>query len=261
MIRWKFTDAGLLLLSLLLAAGLVWIKGQERIDRRTLNGIPISLENLPPNLVLPDNWVTPNTVVIVQGPRNTIDLIRQSQSGFYVDMSKVPLAEGETPASVILTSEMFLTNLVDETDRNRIAVVEESIVPRQLSFYILPWDITQPQPSYENLEAGANQLAVPLLRVQKNVPVTVPLRGDPPGPLHLDRVRIDPPEVTVTGPRQAVDKIKSVSTPLLDLEYISLENPLYLMPLPDLEQDFGVRPVEKSIRSVTVTLILTKKGT
>ncbi len=79
--------------------------------------------------------------------------------------------------------------------------------------------------------------------------------------LQLNRVKIDPPEITVTGPRLAVDKIKSVSTPLLDLEFISLDNPLYLMPLPDLELEFGVRPVEKSIRGVTVTLILTKKGT
>ncbi|MFB3786411.1 MAG: CdaR family protein [bacterium] len=260
MIRWKSNDAGVLFLSVLLAVGLVWIKGQERIDRRTLNGIPISLENMPDNLVLPDTWVTPNTVVTVQGPRNTIDLIRQSQSGFYVDMSKIALSEGETPASVILTGEMFLTNMVDESDRSRISVVEESIVPRQLSFYLIPWDITQPQPSYENLEAGANQLAVPLLRIEKNVQVTIPLQGDPPGVLKLNRVKIEPPEITITGPRQAVDKIKSVSTPLLDLEFISLDNPLYLMPLPDLEHEFGVRPVEKSIRGVTVTLILTKKG-
>ncbi|MCP4582884.1 MAG: hypothetical protein GY839_14840, partial [candidate division Zixibacteria bacterium] len=65
-------------------------------------------------------------------------------------------------------------------------------------------------------------------------------------------------EIIVTGSREAVDRIKSVSTAILDISLSTLKTPPQYMALPDLKVKYGVWPVEKSIRGVTVTLKLTK---
>lgn len=257
MSRWG-TNSGLLFLSFLMAVGIVWIKGQDRLDSRTLRGIPVSIEGLPSNLVLPDPWTPPTVSVKLLGPRNVImDFIRPDQCRFFIPFSWKELPEDNTPQTVILNQTMFRTGLVDESDRARISVEEETIQPIKASIVILPWDVTQERPRYDNL-ITPDSATIPLYRIQKKVPIIAPTMSEPPNGLKLKEILIDPPEIQVTGPREAVDRIQAVSTAFLDLSYVSQQTPPQFMALPDLEEVFSVWPVAKTIRGVTVTLKLTR---
>jgi YbbR domain-containing protein len=52
--------------------------------------------------------------------------------------------------------------------------------------------------------------------ISKAVPVRV-VRGDPPLDLEVYSVRVDPPRVTITGPRSHVEKIREISTENISL--------------------------------------------
>ncbi|MGC9327148.1 MAG: hypothetical protein ACP5I1_05920 [Candidatus Hinthialibacter sp.] len=145
------SNNGLLFLSFLMAVGIVWIKGQERIDARTIGGIPVSVENLPSNLVLPERWNSPEATVMLQGPRNILEMIRSVQCGFFIPFSEQILPEKDEPRNLILNASMFRTSLDNQDDQVPISVLESSIHPRQASIYLLPWDITQEQPEYKHL--------------------------------------------------------------------------------------------------------------
>jgi len=246
-----------MIVSFFLAVGIVWIKGQERIVPRTLFNIPVSVENLGENLVLPDNWLRPTAALTIQGPRNTIDLI--SESAFTIDLSKIDIPEDGSPLIVTLRSDMFRTNLMNPNDRLRISVNEDEIIPQQVAIHFLEWDIDKPPPNYKDIPDTANQLIIPVYQLVKHVPIVVPHRGALGEDFTLDRIISDPETVAVTGRREAIDRIKSVSTPLLDLNFFDEEqNPLSL-PLTGLEGTYNVRLVNDAIRHVTVTVQLKKK--
>ncbi|MBN2326252.1 MAG: YbbR-like domain-containing protein [Candidatus Omnitrophica bacterium] len=256
MTRWG-SNGGLLFLSFLMAVGIVWIKGQERIDSRTVGGVPVSVENLPANLVLPERWSTPEATVTLQGPRNVLEMIRAVQCGFFIPFSDQILPEGDEPRNMILNASMFRTSMTNDDNQVPISVVETSIHPRQASIHLLPWDITQEQPEYKDL-LSPDVITIPIYRVQKEVSVIAPVTGSPPNGLKFRDVVIDPPKILITGPKDAVARINSVSTDIFDLNYVLPQTPPQYMALPDLTKDFSVWPVEKNIRGVTVTIRLAK---
>ncbi len=252
------SNSGILFLSFLMAVGIVWIKGQERIDRRVLSGIPISVEKIPQNLVLPDAWIPPTARVTLQGPRIAIDMMRSPQCGFFFSLAELDFPEDGSPQNVVLTESMFRTSKVDEADRNLISVDENSIHPRQVSLYVLPWDVSGDQPPYNNIPTSADIISLPLYRVQKTITINAPIMGGLSNGLKLQEMIVDPPEIVVTGSREAVERINSVSTAILDISLSTLKTPPQYMALPDLKVKYDVWPVDKSIRGVTVTLKLTK---
>jgi len=252
------SSSGILFLSFLMAVGIVWIKGQERIDRRVLNGIPISMEDIPENLVLPDAWIPPAARVTLQGPRIAIDMIRSPQCGFFVSLKEYDFSDDGTPRNVVLSESMFRTSMVDEADRSLITIDENSIHPRQVSLYMIPWNVSKDQSPYHNLPLSDDVISLPLYRVQKSIPINAPIMGGLSNGLKLKEVIVDPPEILVTGSREAVDRIQSVSTAILDISLSTLKTPPQYMALPDLKVEYNVWPVKESIRGVTVTLKLTK---
>jgi hypothetical protein len=256
MSRWG-SNGGLLFISFLMAVGIVWIKAQDRMDRRTLTGIPVSVENLPGNMVLPDSWTPPAANVLVRGPRRVLELISAAQCGFFIRFSPQTMPEKNSPQNVILTESMFRTSLMDDDDQKRIAVDETSIHPRQVSLYFLPWNVDQQRPDYDDINS-TDSLTIPIYLLQKKIHINAPVVGNLPGGLKLKDVVVDPPDLVITGPREAVDRIRSVSTATMDLSYISSQPPPQYMELPDMEEQFAVWPVEKTIRGVTVTLMLSK---
>lgn len=256
MSRWG-SNGGLLLISFLMAVGIVWIKAQERLDRRSYSGIPVSVENLPNNIMMPDPWTPPAVSVTLGGPRSVLDMIRAVQCGFFIHLSPQILPENETPLDVILTASMFRTSMMDDDDLGRITVDETSIRPRKVSLFLLPWDVEKDRPDYKSL-SSPDSLIIPIYRIQKKVPVNAPTVGSMPSGLKLKDVVVDPPAILITGPKEAVDRIHSVSTAIMDLSYLTSQPLPQYMALPDLEDQYSVWPVEKTIQGVTVTFMVTK---
>lgn len=257
MSRWS-SNGGLLFISFLMAVGIVWIKAQDRMDRRTLTGIPVSVQNLPGNMVLPDSWTPPTANVLIRGPRRVLELIGPAQCSFFIPFSLQMTPEKNSPQNVILTESMFRTSLMDDEDQKRIAVDETSIHPRQVSLFFLPWDVERQRPDFDDLNNNTDSLTIPIYLLQKKIHVNAPVVGNLTGGLKLKDVIVDPPDIVITGPREAVDRIRSVSTAVMDLSYLSSQPPPQYMELPDMEEDFSVWPVEKTIRGVTVTLMISK---
>lgn len=251
------SNTALLLFSFLMAIGIVWIKGQERIDRQNIHNVKIQIEKIPDNLMLPDEWIPPTATVSVQGPRNVIEWVSPSQSSFWVDLSTITLDPNST-VNVLLTNEMFRVVLPDPDDRSRISVIEESIIPRQVSLTMLPWDIDSPQPEIQQNPSDLNSVTVPLLRIQKEIPIVVPTRGNPGSGLKVSSIQYDPRSIVVTGKREAVDRIKAVTTTVIDLNYFLSDAEPYYHSLPDLKQEYAVSPVDPTIRGVTVSITLSK---
>ena len=257
-----FTDnLGLKLVALLLAVGIVWIKAQEKITRRYIReGVQVTVENRPDNLLLPDPWIPPTALLTIQGPNNVVEFVRPDQCSFRLDLSKIEIPDDGTPVTVNLSDAYFRTNL-DPINRQRISVPDETIHPRQVTLHVLPWDVKKTRPPVDKIAAGPNQLVIPLYRVEKRVPVEVPHQGTPPDDLILAGITVDPSEVTVTGKLEAVNKITSVSTTILDLSAITMDiPPIYLSPLQGLGRTYDVWPIKDSVRGATATIKIHKKG-
>lgn len=257
--RWLSSNYGAVIFSFFLAVGIVWIKGQERIDRRTLGNVPVNVDNLADNIILPESWLPPTASITVQGPKNTIELI--SQYAFHIDFSKVDIPKDGFPAIVSLRSDMFRTNLLNPNDRLRITVDEESILPSQVAIHFLEWDIDHPRPNYRDIPEVSNQLAIPVYRIIKNIPITVPYKGSLQTDMTLDSITVDPQSLPITGRREAIDRIKSVSTPFLDLSFIGDNPKPVILPLTNVEETYNIRLVDERIRHVTATVNIKKKGT
>jgi len=255
-----FTDnLGLKLVALLLAVGIVWIKALEKINYRNIReGVQVTVENRPDNLLLPDPWIPPTVLLTVQGPSNIVEFIRPDQSSFRIDLSKVEFPEDGSPVTVTLSDANFRANL-DPSDRAKVSVVDESIRPRQIVIRILPWDVQKPRPAVESLASSPNQKMIPLYRVEKRVPVEVPRYERPPEDLLLAGITVDPSQVLVTGKLEAVEQIKSVSTSILDLSSIYAEIPPMYLPFQGLGRNFDVWSFRENIRGGTVFLKVQKK--
>lgn len=252
------SNLGLLIISFLLAVGLVSIKGQEKINRRVISGVQVTVENLPANMMLPpDPWLTPTTTLSIQGPRNFIDFVRADKASFRIDYTNVPSPEVDAPVNILLTNEMFRTNL-EPQDRAKISVIEQSVRPRQVVLKLIPWNIEQPLPDLSKHSVEGNHLLLPVLRIEKRVPVVVPQEGDLPEGFVVQSLSTEPETIKITGRRDAVDRIQSASTPPLALNYLStdIQGPkLLTLPLEDIPVE-DVSVVDETIRNVTVTVQL-----
>ncbi len=252
MIKVFTENLGLKLFALLLAVGIIWIKAQEKIQRRTLSGVQIVVDNLPENIFLPpEPWIPPSVKVTIQGPKNTIEFVRPNQFSFHIDLSKISLPEAGSSVNVFLTKDMFKTNLFEE-DRMRISVVDGSIFPSQVALQILPWELGQPRPSLTHVDSSPNQRTIPLLLIEKSVPIVIPKYGNPPEEITLESLNPEPDEILVTGNMEAVQRIQSVSTAMLDLSMISTDTKPVFLQLQGLGRIFGVWPVKDNINGATV---------
>ncbi len=249
MIKWLTNNLELKLIALLLAVGLVWIKGQERINPLTLNDVSVMVENMPRNLYLPESWIPPEVSLTLHGPKNILELLRPEVTRFRIDLSKVKLPEPNEPVNLLLTEDMFQTNL-EERDQLRISVVEASITPSQITLVIKPWNLEEEPPEVD--VTNTDQVLIPLLRAQKHVEVIVPSRGVLTHDQELDEIVVDPPSIVMTGDRAALSRIESVSTEVLDLNLIEEDTPPFFLPIQEEGRD--VRPVRDDIRGVTVTI-------
>lgn len=253
------SNRSLLIVSLLIAVALVWIKGQERILSRTLNNIQVTLVNMPDNFILPEAFILPRTRVDVQGPRNTVEMIRPDMTTFRIDMETFEELDDESSVNIILSREMFRTNL-ERADQQRVSVHEESIHPRQVTLQLIGMEIDQPRP--EPPETPPNQLAIPIYRLEKEVDVVIPTTGSPARNYRLreNGVRPTPSRIRVTGRYETLASLESVSTRTLDLSGITPDHPAIHLPLESVGEAYDIRPVPSIISGVTVTLDLTEEG-
>ena len=237
--------------ALLMAVSLVWIKAQERMTISALSGVHVTLDNRPNNLILPNpNWIPLPVNCSIKGPINIVKIVRQESCVFRIDLSKISLKDDSDPVTVDLTRDMFNTNL-DADEENRITVMEESIQPRQASIRILPWNVEKERPAHDRLQDDFNQIVIPLLRVEKRVKVIVDSFGEPPAGAQRYQIKMDPESVLLTGPKEAIDRVESVSTSRLDLRWIKMDRP-FSLPLHGIGEGFDLRLVGANIHEVTV---------
>ena len=115
----------------------MWVKGQERLIRKVIQDVRITVENYPENMVLPDPWIPPTTTCAISGPRNIVEFLYSDQCSFRIDVSKYNLPEGDTGLPVNLTNDMFVTRLNTE-EQNRISVLDKQISPSQVLLKVIP---------------------------------------------------------------------------------------------------------------------------
>ncbi len=253
------SDFGILVFSFFLAVGLVYIKGQEKIQRRFLSNVQVTVENLPSNMLLPpEPWLPPTSTVQIQGPRNFVDYVRADQTSFRISYENLPYSIEDFPVTVLLTNEMFKTNL-EPDDRSKITAVEESIRPRQVLIEAVVWNLNETIPDVSKFTPEPNQLLIPILRVEKRIPVVVPREGQQPEGYQIKNIEIHPETIMITGRREAVDRIKSVSTTPLALEYLSTDEKPIILPLQGFEE-MDVESVDDTIQNVTATVHLTRQS-
>lgn len=249
------SNRSIIILSLLLAISVVWIKGQERIQRRTLNNVKVTVDNLPANWTLPEPWAPPRVNLTIQGPRTTVELPRTDVSNFRIDLSELTFSESGGPLIVLLRDNMFRTNL-DPDDRSRVSVLDETINPRQIKLQVFSWNVDAPAPSAPPSEP--NQIMIPLFKAEKDIPIETPTVGRPPEGYRVEDFYITPSSVRLTGSREALDQISSVSTQVLDLGAIPIDTqPIYL-PLEIPTGTYDIRPSGNELRGVTVTVTFTQ---
>lgn len=249
------SNRNIAILALLLAIGILWIKGQERIVRRTLTNLPITYENLPANYRIPDFW-TPRTRAVIQGPRNTIELVRSDLSSFRLDLSNLDEMTTDFSASIILSDDMFRTNL-ESANRDRIQVLEETIQPRQVVIQVLSRELGTPEPALPKAED--NELLVPIYRLEKEIPVTVPRQGQPAQGYVIESLQAQPPRIRMTGSYEALTQTERLQTRTLDVSGMMPPTTPIHLPLESANPAYDIRPVDEAVTGVTVTVNLVEE--
>ena len=245
------SNRSIIILSLLLAIGVVWIKGQERIQRRPLTNVKVTVDNIPASWSLPEPWAPPRVNLTIQGPRTTVELPRTDVSNFRIDLSELTFPESGDALIVLLRDNMFRTNL-DPDDRVRISVLEDTIRPRQVKLQLFSWNVDAPFPSPPAPEA--NQVLIPLFKAEKDIPIMTPTVGRPPEGYKVEDFYITPSSIRLSGSREALDRISSVSTQVLDLGAIPVDtHPIYL-PLEIPAETYDIQTAGSELRGVTVTV-------
>ncbi len=245
------SNRSILILSLLLAVGVVWIKGQERIQRRPMNNIQVTVDNLPTNWSLPELWAPPRVRLTIQGPRTTVELPRTDVSNFRIDLEELEFPETGDALIVLLSEDMFRTNL-EPDDRAKVSVIEDTIKPRQVKLQVFSWNVDAPPPTPPTPET--NQILIPLFKAEKDIPIETPTVGAPLDGYQIEDFFITPSSIRLTGSREALDRIGSVSTQVLDLGAIPVDTqPIYL-PLEIPEGTYDIQPAGSELRGVTVTV-------
>ncbi len=257
MIRWITAHWGLKLIALLMALGIVFIKAQERIASRVVRNIQLEFENIPPNFRVPPNWFSPMIQIEVFGPKNIIDSILSSESSFRVDAGSFPFQKVPSEIPVTLTPDMFRTNLDTEAMR-QFWIDNDSTTPQRIVLHTRSWNIEQEQPEFSADQADISQYEMPLYRLEKAVPIIVPITGTPPFDVKYQGYSIEPETVLFTGRREALEQLQSVSTTTLDLNNIRGNTFPVFTPL-NVPANADVMPVNENIREATVIIHASQK--
>lgn len=247
------SNRSLVLVSLLLAIGIVYIKGQERIEERTLINLQVSIDNQAENILLPDTSLLPVVTVTVQGPSNLVGQILPANSLFRIDLEEFPPGTVQDPETIILTGSMLRTNL-EAVDRSTIFVDEQSIRPRQVKLIVMPHEMGRPRQLPPESEDDIP--VIPLYRVEKVVPVMVSSTNDPEPPYRVRSILVDPPSIRLTGAPDALASIDSLSTIQWDLAGVRPELNTAFLTLTGLADRTDVRPVGGRVLGVSATVIL-----
>lgn len=178
-LRWLLLrNAGLKLLSLVIAAGLWFFVNAGERDAEMAVQVPVELRNRPPNVML----VSPRVDfidLVVSGPRTLLNRIDPERMSIALDL------HGIRPGPAVFR---ILGETLD--------------LPRGVT-------IVRMTPSELTLEFAAV--------MRKRVPVHVAFSGKPPAGLLVTDTRVAPESVEVVGPAADVAVLKSAETAPLDL--------------------------------------------
>lgn len=166
------------LLALVIGAALwYFVVGEDQIDI-TIN-VPIEVHNLPPNLVIA-NQFKKDIEVSIRGPRRMVQEVRRQNISRPVDLSQV-----EAGAIVI-------------TNDDKSIPFPQGIKVQRL------------QPT--NITLLVDQL------VEKQFPITAVTEGIPNVGYALAGVTLDPPNLTVTGPNSVLEQQSLLKTFVINLD-------------------------------------------
>jgi len=178
-LRWLLLhNAGVKLLSLLIAVGLWFFVNVGERDAEISVQVPVELRNIPPSVML----VSPRVDfidLVVRGPRTLLNRIDSERLSMMLDL------HGVRPGPAVF----------------RI-VGDAMDLPRGVT-------VVRLTPSEVTLEFA------PVLR--KRVPVHVALAGKPPGELRVVATRAAPESVEVVGPASDVEAVKNAETVPIEL--------------------------------------------
>jgi hypothetical protein len=178
-LRWLLLhNAGVKLLSLLIAAGLWFFVNAGERDAEMAVQVPVELRNRPPNVML----ISPRVDfidLVVSGPRTLLNRIDPERISIALDL------HGVRPGPAVFR---ILGETLD--------------LPRGVT-------VVRMTPSEVTLEFAAV--------MRKRVPVHVAFSGKPPAGLRVTDTRVAPESVEVVGPAADVAAIKTAETMAIDL--------------------------------------------
>jgi YbbR domain-containing protein len=184
--RWRFpiTNAGLRLLSLVLAVGLwIFVNAGEQGSVEPLT-VPISYRALPPGMIIMNH--PPDFVKIeISGPRTILSLINPERLTLKLDLSGVAFGQSEFK----IFPGMFST-------------------PRGTS-------VTSISPDQLALDVDHN--------VTRELPVHLAVQGKVAPGYEISSVEITPSSVTANGPSRFVAQLTSISTEPFDLRGLNAD--------------------------------------
>jgi YbbR domain-containing protein len=141
--------------------------------------VPVKVTSLPPNLVLTD--VEPQRLIVkVKGPAHKLDRLKVEDIGIFLDL--------------------------------------KGAHPGLNTFLIRPEEVKVPS-GIEVVGLSPSELRVKLSEfMRKVVPVKVQFKGLPPPSYEVISIKVHPPKVYLSGPKEVLEKIDHVTTEPIDLE-------------------------------------------
>jgi YbbR domain-containing protein len=172
-----FDNLGLKMSAVLLATCL-WLFVTSHGQSEISLEVPVEFQNVPPGLgIANDNAKT--AIVTVKGQERLMRNLKASDIRVIVDLSKAKRGEGVYPI-----------------DRDNI----------RLPFAMAVTNISPPTCRVRLEEV-----------ISKRVPVRAAIIGSPGKGYYVKAVRVDPPEVTITGLKSEVRKVNELQTELFDI--------------------------------------------
>jgi YbbR domain-containing protein len=175
--RYVFYNFGLKVLSLLLATGLWFMIAPDEQSAEVAIRAPIVFQNLPPQFEIGTETI-PETQIRVRGPERVIRQLRPNDVQAALELGDIQPGE----RTFDLTSQQI-------RHPRELAVVQ--VVPSQVH---LAFDT----------------------RLTREVEVHPRVTGNFLQGEQLARVEVDPPRITISGPRHHVEKVESATTDPID---------------------------------------------
>ena len=191
-------NAGLKIVSLLLASFLWYSINELERDAERLVDVPVAIRKVPPDLMVTDLSPAKGVTVTLRGPRTILDSVDEAKTRLVVDLSNARVGK----VSV---------------DLNRASLMPE--LPRRL----------------KAVRMSPVRLDARLERVAKlRLPVLPALAGEPAVGYRAD-ITVTPDHVEVTGPANTLKSLANVSTRRIDVRGLStpLERSVLLEPAGD----------------------------